>query len=135
MEARLAQMLQRVAPHRYLSEQPGGRGGFGGTPAALSAREALEMATRHGAALLGRDDIGHLAAGMSADFVAVKLNQLGLSGTQRDPLAAMLMCGPFRVDHSFINGRQVIDAGRFVGQDIDALLDEHAAAMRRIYAQ
>ncbi len=58
MEARLALMLQRVAPHHYLSEKPGGRGGFGGTPSALSAREALEMATRGGAALLGRDDIG-----------------------------------------------------------------------------
>ena len=41
LEARLAQMLQRVAPARYLSETPGGRGGFGGSPKALSAREAL----------------------------------------------------------------------------------------------
>jgi len=85
MEARLAQMLQRVAPARYLSEPPGGPGGFGGSPKALSARDALEMATRGGAALLGRDDIGMLAPGMSADFIAVKRNQLGLSGTQRDP--------------------------------------------------
>ena len=135
MEARLAQMLQRVAPHRYLSEKPGGRGGFGGTPAALSAREALEMATRHGAAILGRDDIGHLAPGMSADFIAIKLNQLGLSGSQRDPLAAMIMCGPFKVDHSFINGTQVIAGGAFTGQDIDALLAGHADAMERVYQQ
>ncbi|HRY05357.1 MAG TPA: hypothetical protein P5256_19645, partial [Beijerinckiaceae bacterium] len=45
LEARLAQMLQRVAPNRYLSEPPGGRGGFGGPPKTLSAREALTMAT------------------------------------------------------------------------------------------
>jgi cytosine/adenosine deaminase-related metal-dependent hydrolase len=134
MEARLALMLQRVAPARYLSEAPGGRGGFGGTPKALSAREALEMATRGGARLLGRDDIGYLAPGMSADFIAIKLHQLGLSGTQRDPLAAMIMCGPFKVDYSFINGRAVISAGAFTRLDVDAALHAHAGVMRRIYA-
>lgn len=134
LEARLAQMLQRVAPARYGSEGPGGRGGFGGSPGALSAREALTMATRAGARLLGRDDIGHLAPGMSADLIAVKLNQLGLSGTQRDPLAAMIMCGPFRVSHSFIDGRQVMADGEFCHLDVEALLADHARTMARIYA-
>ena len=133
LEARLAQMLQRVAPARYLSEAPGGRGGFAGTPKALSAREALDMATRGGAALLGRDDIGRLEPGMSADFIAVRLHQLGLSGTERDPLAALIMCGPFRVDHSFINGRAVIRQGAFVDVDLDALLHAHAATMKRLF--
>lgn len=135
LEARLAQMLQRVAPNRYLSEAPGGRGGFGGSPKALSAREALVMATRGGAGLLGRDDIGHLAPGMSADFIAVRLNQLGLSGTQRDPLAAMIMCGPFKVDYSFINGREIISRGEFLDFDVEAALTAHAKVMRRIYRQ
>ena len=135
LEARLAQLLQRVAPARYLSEQPGGPGGFGGSPKALSARDALEMATRGGAALLGRDDIGHLAPGMSADFIAVRLNQLGLSGTQRDPLAALIMCGPFRVDYSFINGREVISGGAFTRVDVDELLARHRQVMERIYRQ
>ena len=134
LEARLAQMLQRVAPARYGSEPPGGRGGFGGSPSALSAREALTMATRGGARLLGRDDVGHLAPGMSADIVAVNLNQLGLSGTQRDPLAAMVMCGPFRATHVFIDGRQVIADGAFSGLDVEALLAEHAATVKRIYS-
>ena len=134
LEARLAQMLQRVAPHRYLSEAPGGRGGFAGSPGALSAREALDMATRGGAALLGRDDIGRLEPGMSADFIAIRLRQLGLSGTERDPLAAVIMCGPFRVDYSFINGRAVIRRGEFVDADVEALLDAHAQTMKRIYA-
>ncbi|MEN3209926.1 8-oxoguanine deaminase [Methylorubrum populi] len=133
LEARLAQLLQRVAPARYGSEAPGGRGGFGGTPGALSAREALTMATRGGAKLLGRDDIGHLAPGMSADVIAVKLDQLGLSGTQRDPLAAMVMCGPFRVSHSVIHGRPIIADGAFCDLDLDALLAEHAATMARIW--
>ncbi len=135
LEARLAQMLQRIAPTRYLSEAPGGRGGFGGSPKALSAREALEMATRGGAKLLGRDDIGYLAPGMSADFIAVRLNQLGLSGTQRDPLAAMIMCGPFKVDYSYINGREIIRRGEFCEHDVEASLAAHAGIMKRIYKQ
>jgi cytosine/adenosine deaminase-related metal-dependent hydrolase len=135
MEARLALMLQRVAPHHYLSEKPGGRGGFGGTPGALSAREALEMATRGGAALLGRDDVGHLAPGMSADFIAVKRDQLGLAGTQRDPLAALVLCGPFKVDYSYINGREIIGKGEFRAFDVEAALAEHSATMDRIYDQ
>jgi cytosine/adenosine deaminase-related metal-dependent hydrolase len=135
LEARLAQLLQRVAPARYLSEKPGGRGGFGGSPKAMSAREALDMATRGGASLLGRDDIGQLAPGTCADFIAVKLDQLGLSGTQRDPLAALIMCGPFKVDYSFINGREIISRGQFTALDIDALLARHRASMERIYRQ
>jgi cytosine/adenosine deaminase-related metal-dependent hydrolase len=135
LEARLAQLLQRIAPTRYLSEAPGGPGGFGGSPKALSARDALEMATRGGAALLGRDDIGALAPGMSADFIAVKLNQLGLSGTQRDPLAALIMCGPFKVDYSFINGREIITRGEFTSLDVEDVLDQHRQTMARIYRQ
>lgn len=134
LEARLAQLLQRVAPAKYLSEPPGGRGGFGGTPTALSAREALWMATRGGAKLLGRDDIGQIAPGKSADFIAVALNQLGLAGTQRDPLAALVMCGPFKVDLSVINGRHVMERGAFTTLDIDGALADHAATMERIYA-
>ena len=132
MEARLGMLLQRVAPDRYLSAKPGGRGGFGGTPTALSARETLEMATRGGAKLLGRDDIGHLAPGMSADFIAVDMEQLGLSGAERDPLTALVLCGPFQVDHSFINGRQVISDGAFTEFDVEAALRDHRDTMKRI---
>jgi cytosine/adenosine deaminase-related metal-dependent hydrolase len=92
------------------------------------------MATRGGAALLGRDDIGRLEPGMSADFIAIRLRQLGLSGTERDPLAAVIMCGPFRVDYSFINGRAMIKRGEFVDLDVEGLLEEHAQTMKRIYA-
>jgi len=133
-EARMAQMLQRVAPHQYLSAAPGGRGGFGGTPTALSAREALWMATRGGAHLLGRTDIGRIAPGASADIIAVKLNQLGLAGTQRDPLAALVMCGPFQVDRSYINGVEVIRDREFTRLDLEAALVDHAKTMERIYA-
>lgn len=133
-EVRFAQFLQRVAPDRYLSEAPGGRGGFGGTPGAMSAREALWMATRGGAKILGRDDIGQIAPGKSADLIAVKRTQLGMAGTQRDPLAALVMCGPFNADYSFINGIPVIEQGVFTRLDIDAAMRDHAQTMDRIYA-
>jgi cytosine/adenosine deaminase-related metal-dependent hydrolase len=134
LEARMAMMLHRVAPARYLSEAPGGRGGFGGSTAAMSARTALEMATIGGARVLGRDDIGSLAPGMSADFISVNLHQLALAGAQRDPLAALILCGPFRVDNSFINGRQVVADGRLVLADPVDLVARHDAAMRRLYS-
>ncbi|MGY8812405.1 MAG: 8-oxoguanine deaminase [Pseudomonadales bacterium] len=133
LEARLAQLLQRVAPARYGSEAPGGRGGFGGDPGALSAREALEMATRGGARLLGRDDIGYLAAGMSADIIAVSTEHLSFAGTQRDPLAALIMCGPFTTSHSWVNGRMRVAEGRLIDHQIPTLLREHEKVMQRIY--
>lgn len=132
-EVRMAQFLQRVAPDRYLSAKPGGRGGFGGTPAAMSSREALWMATRGGARLLGRDDIGQIAPGKAADIIAVNQNQLGFAGTERDPLAALVLCGPFKVNHSFINGVQVVDGGAFTRLDIGRALADHRATVRRIY--
>jgi cytosine/adenosine deaminase-related metal-dependent hydrolase len=91
------------------------------------------MATRGGARLLGREDIGFLAPGMSADFIAVDMHQLAFAGAQRDPLAALIMCGPFRVDHSFINGRHVVERGALRVCDLDDLLARHAAVMARIY--
>jgi cytosine/adenosine deaminase-related metal-dependent hydrolase len=82
-----------------------------------------------------RDDVGALAPGMSADFIAVKRNQLGLSGTERDPLAALIMCGPFKVDYSFINGQEIISRGEFTNLDVEELLASHRQVMARIYKQ
>jgi cytosine/adenosine deaminase-related metal-dependent hydrolase len=124
-EARLAMLLQRVAPHRYLSEAPGGRGGFGGKPDAMTAREALRLATRGGAEVLGRDDIGYLAPGMSADFIAVNLNQVAFAGSLHDPVAAMVLCRPPGVDYSVINGKVVVENGRLTTIDLPVILERH----------
>jgi hypothetical protein len=72
---------------------------------------------------------------MSADFIAIKLRQLGLSGTERDPLAALIMCGPFKVDYSFINGREIISRGEFTSLDVEEALASHRTVMARIYQQ
>jgi cytosine/adenosine deaminase-related metal-dependent hydrolase len=129
-EARQAMLLQRVAPDRYLSEPPGGRGGFAGRAAAMTAREALEIATRGGAAVLGRDDVGYLAPGMSADFIALNLNRVDYAGAWHDPVAAALFCGPRGVDLSVVNGRIVVEGGRLITVDLDAYLPRHNTISR-----
>lgn len=108
-EARQALLLQRV--------------GFG--PAALSARDALELATRGGASVLGRDDIGCLAPGMAADFIAFDLNQIGFAGGLHDPVAALLFCTPASVAYSFINGKLIVDKGRLTTIDLKPVLQSH----------
>lgn len=129
-EARQAMLLQRVAPDRYLSETPGGRGGFAGIAGAMSARDALEIATRGSAAVLGRDDVGYLAPGMSADLIALNLNRIDYAGAWHDPAAAVLFCGPRGVDWSIINGRVVVDNGRLTTVDLATHLPRHNAISR-----
>jgi 8-oxoguanine deaminase len=136
-EARQAMLLQRVAPARYLSEAPGGRGGFAGDAGAMSARQALELATRGGAAVLGRDDIGYLAPGMSADCIAINLEQLPLAGALHDPLAALVFCTPPGVDWSIINGKVVVapdGAGksRLTTIELDSVRQRHNTIAARM---
>jgi len=102
-EARMTMLLQRVQK------------GAG----ALSAQEALEMATLGGAAVLGRDDIGSLAPGKAADFIAINLDRLEYAGAGHDPLGALLFCRPVNVDLSVINGRMVVQKGHIVGFDLE----------------
>ncbi len=124
-EARQAMLLQRVAPDRYLSQAPGSRGGFAGNASAMSAREALQIATRGGAKVLGRDDIGYLAQGMSADFIAINLNHVAYSGAWHDPLAALVFCQPRTVDLSVVNGQVVVDDGHLITIDLQPILNRH----------
>ncbi|MEM9217529.1 MAG: 8-oxoguanine deaminase [Cyanobacteria bacterium P01_F01_bin.150] len=100
--------------------------------AAISARETLEMATRGGAKVLGRDDIGHLAPGMSADFIAFNIDTPAFVGSHHDIVAALIFCQPSAVDYSFINGKRVIDKGHLVTIELEALIEkcnQIAAAM------
>lgn len=110
-EARQALLLQRVLK------------GAG----ALTAEESLWMATRGGATVLGRDDIGTLAPGMAADFVAFDLAQLGYAGAQHDPLAALVFAAPSQVALSVINGRVVVESGELIGVDLPGLIARHNA--------
>ena len=116
-EARQAMLLQRVK-----DENPG----------ALSAREALEIATRGGASVLGRDDTGYLAPGMSADFVAYRLDDVAFAGAQHDPVAALVFCQPQSVDISVINGQVVISEGQLSTVDLPVLIEEHNELSKRL---
>jgi len=108
-EARMAMLLQRV----------------GGDPAAMSAREALRVATRGGASVLGRDDVGQIAVGMAADFVGYRLDQVGFAGARHDPVAALVFCQSVNVDFSIINGRVVVEEGQLKTLDLPVLIEEH----------
>ena len=108
-EARQAMLLQRVS----------------GDPAGLTAREALEVATLGGASVLGRQDIGKIEAGMSADIVAFPLDTLGMAGALNDPLAALVFCQPAKVDLSIINGRIVVEDGQLNTVDLPTLIETH----------
>lgn len=103
----------------------------GGDPAALGARDVLRLATRGGAAVLGRDDIGHLAPGMCADFIGYRLDTLPLAGgAVHDPLAALVFCQPPTVDLSVIDGRVRIEEGRLLDVDLPPLIARHNAIAR-----
>lgn len=92
--------------------------------AALSAREVLELATRGGARVLGRDDIGYLAPGMSADFIAFHLDRHSFAGALHDPVAALIFCHPGNVDYSFINGKKIVDRGYLTTVDLAQLVEK-----------
>lgn len=117
-EARQAMLLQRV--------------GYG--PAAMGAREALEIATLGGARVLNRDDIGALAPGMSADFVAFDMSAVGYAGAGHDPVAALVFCTPGTVSTSVINGRVVVRDGVLLSADLPTVLTEHRRLARQLAA-
>ncbi|MBT8424450.1 MAG: amidohydrolase family protein, partial [Silicimonas sp.] len=113
-EARLAMLLQRVA-----------RGAD-----QMSAREALEIATVGGASVLGRDDIGRLRPGMRADLALWDISGVESAGSW-DP-AAILLAGPERVAHLFVEGRQVVADGRVTTVDLPSAMEKAKQAVTRL---
>ncbi|HVN16543.1 MAG TPA: 8-oxoguanine deaminase [Anaerolineales bacterium] len=98
----------------------------------MTAREALYLGTRSGAAVLGRTDIGSLEVGKCADFFAVDLNRLDYAGAQHDPVSALVFCQPVRVDYTVVGGRFVVKEGRVVTVDERKLVEKHNHASRRL---
>ncbi|MGL5115036.1 MAG: amidohydrolase family protein, partial [Beijerinckiaceae bacterium] len=91
----------------------------------MTAREALEIATRGGAAVLNRNDIGRLAPGMAADVVAFDMNTLDFAGSLHDPVAALVFCTPGKVNWSVINGRVVVREGQLETLDARRHIERH----------
>ncbi len=100
----------------------------------MTAREALELATRGGAAVLGRNDIGSLEVGKCADFFAIDLNRLDYAGALHDPVAAVVFCSPQKADYTVVHGNLVVANGRVTTIDVDALIQKHNHAARRLLA-
>ena len=116
-EARQALLLQRV---RYGADS-------------ISAEEVLEMATKGGAKVLGREDIGSLEPGKAADFIGIRLERLEYAGASvHDPVASLVFCSPVNVDLAVVNGRVVVEDGELLTVDLDEIVRRHNAIARRM---
>ncbi|MFM2423412.1 MAG: hypothetical protein RL291_1942 [Pseudomonadota bacterium] len=115
-EARQAMLLQRVV----------------NGPDALTAREALEIATRGGARTLNRDDIGQLAPGMAADVAGFKLGTIETTGADWDPLAALVFCGPMKASFTVVGGETIVRDGALTRVDLAKAIVEHRQLSRAL---
>ncbi len=127
-EVRQAMLLARVKEGITgfsLSNDPGRK--------LMTAREALYLGTRGGAAVLGRTDIGSLEPGKCADFFAIDLNRIDYAGgAVHDPVAAVVFCQPVRVDYTVVGGRLVVREGSVVTVDEQKLIEKHNKASKRL---
>jgi cytosine/adenosine deaminase-related metal-dependent hydrolase len=93
-------------------------------PEALTAREALRLATQGGAAVLKRGDLGSLEPGRSADLAIWRTDGLEFGGAD-DPVAALVLSGPHRVERLLVGGEDVVRQGRLVHADEREIAQEH----------
>ncbi|OYX45279.1 MAG: 8-oxoguanine deaminase [Rhodobacterales bacterium 32-67-9] len=114
-EARHAMLLQRVANGAD----------------AMSAREALEIATLGGARVLGRSDVGSLVPGMRADIAIWDVSGIEAAGAW-DPVAALLLCGPTRVRDLLVEGRQVVRDGQVATIDLPQVIRDQTRLAARL---
>jgi cytosine/adenosine deaminase-related metal-dependent hydrolase len=128
----LAEVRQALLLSRVDAAQKGASFSGNEAPPLLTARQALEIATRGGARVLGREDIGSVEKGKCADFFAINLNRLDYAGGLSDPLAAVVFCTPQKVDYCVVHGKPVVTAGRLVTLDEQALAERHNQAVRRL---
>jgi cytosine/adenosine deaminase-related metal-dependent hydrolase len=129
-EARQALLLARVGRAMQPPEMRDGRTFFGCDlgPAEMTARDALNLATRGGAQVLGRTDIGHIAVGMCADLALFDLDTLGFAGgAVHDPVGALLLCASPQAAYTIVNGQVVVRQGHLATVDLGPLIERHNA--------
>jgi 8-oxoguanine deaminase len=102
------------------------------TPPLMTARQALELATRGGAAVLGRSDLGSLEVGKCADFFAINLNRLEYAGALHDPVAAIAFCAPQHVDICVVGGKVIVQDGHLLTLDVPRHVEKHNQAAKRL---
>lgn len=128
----LAEVRQAMLLARLDAGQRGASLSGEDAPPLMTARTALELATRGGAAVLGRSDIGSLEVGKCADFFAVNLHQLGFAGALHDPLAALVFCAPVQADYTVVGGRFIVKEGQLQTADLPVLVEQHNHAATRL---
>jgi cytosine/adenosine deaminase-related metal-dependent hydrolase len=102
-------------------------------PSSMSARDALDVATRGGAACLGwEDEIGHLRPGACADLVVWSMSDVALAGAHTDPVEAWLRCGPATAGVTVVNGKILVEDGQPVMPELADALREHSRYSRRM---
>ena len=126
-EARLAMLLARVGAGLGGASRSGEE-----APPLMSARQALEIATRGGAAVLGREDIGSLEVGKCADLFAINLSRLDYAGALHDPVAAAIFCAPQTVDVNIVGGNIIVKDGQMVTVDVPNLIQKHNLAAEKL---
>jgi len=114
-EARQAMLLQRVAKGAD----------------AMSAREALEVATLGGAQVLGRSDCGSLAVDKRADIAIWDVSGIESAGSW-DPVASLILCGPSRVRDLIVEGRRVVKDGQMVTLDLPRVIERQNHLAKRL---
>lgn len=128
-EARQAMLLARVGKSLEAAQQnKQGQTFFGCDlgPAEMTARDALALATRGGAKVLGRKDIGHLAVGMCADLALFDLNSLDFAGAAvHDPVGALLLCASSKAAYTIVNGKIVVKNGQLSTLELAPLVQRH----------
>ncbi|MFN2281070.1 MAG: amidohydrolase family protein, partial [Anaerolineales bacterium] len=126
-EARQAMLLSRLRAGIKGASRSGDK-----NPPIMSARQTLELATRGGAAVLGREDIGSLAPGKAADFIAINLKRIDYAGALHDPVAALVFCAPVKVDYNVVGGKIIVQEGQLVTADLPVLIEQHNLAAKRL---
>jgi 8-oxoguanine deaminase len=134
-EARQALLLARVGralqpPETRTDATTGAQRTFFGCdlgPAEMTARDALHIATRGGAQVLGRaHDVGYIAPGMCADVVLWDLRTLGFAGgAVHDPVASLLLCASPQAAYTVVNGKVVVREGQLATIELGPLLERH----------
>jgi len=111
------------------------KGALDGTRSLQTARDSLEMATRGGAACLGRSgELGELSVGAVGDVAVWRLDGFAFAGALSDPIEAWLRCGPIGADMTIIAGRVVVEDGRLVSADVDDRLAQHRKVAEKLQA-
>jgi cytosine/adenosine deaminase-related metal-dependent hydrolase len=101
-------------------------------PDAMTAREALRLGTRGGAAVLRRDDIGSIEPGRRADLAVWRTDGLEFGGAD-DHVANLVLSAPHRVDRLVVGGNDVVRGGRLVHADEQEIAAEHRKQARRLW--